>query len=736
MDSKLDLTESLRHSYVAKSQNSIYTIEDCIEAILSILANGGGVFVIFHAPRYLPRGTKDIDTDVLYFFRISFVVAGGVVVRFSEPSEVAALELQYQSRADFSITSGDTFTVYFENRITRSIRDEIVDMIHLFIRKSDYYENYVANTSRVVMKQIVRQAGGLQISSLFDIAKLIRQNFGLGVAYFSFASNQTGREQKPIVFTNIFDDELSRNILSDTRIGRDLALSHRHLLAHSGCVEMPDHRYYYKIIPMWEPNIKTDTLDGDVKIVSEGVLNRDTFDLVRSKARSMTGISRIGAFALVSRDMKIDRVHASAARDMIKEFTGSRVHWQKMKAVSELYLLQNQYRNYMVQKPLNSHGELRRALKAYGTILTRTILFYTVAHSASIRLYDPFQNNLRILSSSFVEQEVKGFPITNRIGLEKWDRSVNAFTFVKCRPGDHVYVRNVDEIDEELGRKGLRSTLRKRQETKSELCLPIFKNNVPVGTLNVEAPFIDALEKEVDFCSSIAAIFAQFFEAILLSSDAAWIPLLALQHYKAHQLIKLKRSRNISERQLARKIDEMVKPFGGMTYDEADPPIRLRDVVIRTRRFARHLLSSTSKVAAKRVVVTRGAGKLAFSGRSAASIQLILSTLVENAKQHSRLGRERICIRDIGTGVACAEQVGGKFLEISYSSLMSRELKVLQRVGISPIWSSVDRTHHFGMFLIGLHTRMLGGQLYVDTACKESARTKRFRIVVHLPTAV
>ena len=119
-----------------------------------------------------------------------------------------------------------------------------------------------------------------------------------------------------------------------------------------------------------------------------------------------------------------------------------------------------------------------------------------------------------------------------------------------------------------------------------------------------------------------------------------------------------------------------------------------------------------------------------LGSRFLGSLRLILECVVNNAKKHSEysLNNIEICLSSPGKG---------RVITIIYRSNINyidpQTLEEIERRFVTPALSADG--WHFGLFLVGVHARLLGGDIEIDPVCKKSFNYGPFAYMVQIPLA-
>jgi two-component sensor histidine kinase len=308
---------------------------------------------------------------------------------------------------------------------------------------------------------------------------------------------------------------------------------------------------------------------------------------------------------------------------------------------------------------------------------------------------------------------------------------VNAFVFSKT-DDEFTYIANLDEIDPRLAEQGLNEVHVARRESRCELCIRLSKNTVPIGTLNIEAPYAYALGKELLYCQAVARLLSEFYDVALKTSDSAWLPKISMSHIVYHRIQKVRRDHAELENILdfiespIRKVERVADGEGEQT---------LANIVERVERGVFGLSATNFR----KLVTCKSDKNILIRKDAASSIAIIVETLIENCRTHASVDKDSIEITiTTRSGLppgSCGTDEDLQ-IRIAYQARVARQqLDLLDKLTIAPVWQDEDRTYHFGLFLLGAHARLLGGVTYVDTEPLPGRKSRPVRIIVILPLA-
>lgn len=348
--------------------------------------------------------------------------------------------------------------------------------------------------------------------------------------------------------------------------------------------------------------------------------------------------------------------------------------------------------------------------------VTGELLRLTNSHSVTIRRLTPFTNALELIS--------KGIPSDREDNTENDIRSdpsssVNFFTFSNdCLP--YTYLADVGNIPEKYKKLGLVSVRATRSCTKSEVCLPIGKQPLRLGTINLESEYFAAYGPDIEFLQGVAFHLAQFWGSLGRRDDAWWLSQLSLTHLATHELRDFKETLKAPQKQVLENIVSTIST---------------RDYFEEKRQTWDDFLSFIEKSHSRLLSEERFLEIWSFEGidadaeidsRFLGSLRVIVVCILNNTK-HSIYVKNRIrLVRE--------RRAEASVVTITYDSKVNyftlESIQEFERRFSEPTLSADG--WHFGLFLIGVHSRLLGGDIEINPDCKKEIGSGPFSYMVRL----
>jgi hypothetical protein len=231
-----------------------------------------------------------------------------------------------------------------------------------------------------------------------------------------------------------------------------------------------------------------------------------------------------------------------------------------------------------------------------------------------------------------------------------------------------------------------------------------------------------AYDFDLEFLQSIAFHIFQFWSVLNTAGDTWWLSQLSLTHLATHELRDFKQTLEPTQRKQLENIIYTISP--AEHFDRRRPQQTWNSVVEFIKRHHRRLSSRRFEDVWKFFGI---ALDQKIESRFLGSLRLIIHAILSNTR-HSDYEKNAISLRK--------EMLGEReVITIQYSSNVSYVdpetlLEIEQRFRIPSL--SADGWH-FGLFLIGVHARILGGYIEIDPACRREFNYGPFAYLVRVP---
>lgn len=360
----------------------------------------------------------------------------------------------------------------------------------------------------------------------------------------------------------------------------------------------------------------------------------------------------------------------------------------------------------------------QKAFDDFCGYVVRELAALTNSHSVTIRRFRAFTNSLDLASEYSATLETRA---QHTINCDP-QKSVNAFCYQKNIDGEFVYIPDISQVPEEYRDLGLLSVLKARTNTKSEICLPIGKPPLRLGTLNLESPNYAAYELDIEFLQSMAFYVSQHWKSVSSVDDAWWLSQLSLTHLATHELRDFKETLDPAHR---RALEHIVYTISPAEHFHKGGETTWASLLNFVRRQHNKIASPETLYDVWKISGFDENEKI--GARLLGSLRLIVHAVLSNTR-HSDYARNSITIT-LSRGGA------GRIVTVEYRSNVSyvdpETLEEIEKRFSMPALSSDG--WHFGLFLIGVHARVLGGDIEIDPSCRKEVDYSPFAYMVRIP---
>lgn len=374
--------------------------------------------------------------------------------------------------------------------------------------------------------------------------------------------------------------------------------------------------------------------------------------------------------------------------------------------------------------------------------LLNEVLYTTSAHSVSVRLYDPRIRALVVAASASAEAGKPDMaPADGPIWIKSSvNSSVVVCTFLNATARDpYLYIpRIIPPIMKEVNGRlktyhrtvipdtyktlGLQRCLLTRSTTRSEICFALMAGHFSIGTFNLEAPYPLAFEQDIAYLNLVRIGIEKLYSASDQEIDGRWLITGAARSDSLHQLWQYQESGSFfSEKQLA----VLRSIFPSRSQNVLDGFVDLISIRVKTinwieARWDGELRSSVIKMTKFDHVSDCKVDAYFFEATF-----VILKNIIQNAVKYGDPTSDLLFIDD-RAWFGCRQTPR---LRIYYRSSNSVPQEKIRGLGIAPIEQPLQRRVAYGMYTVGLLTRLLGGRLHVSSQGVNSL----LAIEAHLP---
>jgi hypothetical protein len=357
----------------------------------------------------------------------------------------------------------------------------------------------------------------------------------------------------------------------------------------------------------------------------------------------------------------------------------------------------------------------QEAVKRVSASVCRRICQLTNAEAATVRLLHDTKGLIRRYGSESTplgeyRPDIQSQRPNLDIGIAEWDRSVVAFAF--HYPGDEteIYIDDINRIPDKYQEHGLRGTLRVRDSTRCEAVLRVLRGGLLAAVINVESPIEGALQVEREFLRDCAAVMSDFLTRLETIGDRSGLATMAEMQIQIHaiktDLMKWRKDQPDEAVRLLSRLKDNLQPqaLTGSPLESA-ASVQLLNETLRGR-IQQYLSDTSSDLSLTDVL--QGHVPDDFPVAYLASLEVVLDSIWNNIIRNSLLQRNRLKISSTDQPFGLA-----RVLTIQWDAPSRLPVAVdRDRLLLQPLTGPAG--HHYGFFLIGVHTRLLGGHVELE----------------------
>ncbi len=346
----------------------------------------------------------------------------------------------------------------------------------------------------------------------------------------------------------------------------------------------------------------------------------------------------------------------------------------------------------------------------------------TNAFSATLRLFDPYINVLTKISEAKDDMGhrdiTENFHKEKNLPIRNWRTIVNAFTFkVGVKYFDYVYLENIKRLNNRIPKiyrdLGLQKCYQMRSLARSEICIPILSGRVPFGTVNIESKIPYAFsERDITYLQGICSTIGHFHSISLFKNDKDWLRQRLLELDGKHELSQFCKLGFFNNHTLnilndtifkySRNKKKQLLSTNKTTFDTIIPEIQKwidQDYSV---------LLDNKRATIKQGIISCVTSKVTITTYVSDTIISILKNLIHNTVYHGDIDLDTIVIYyDSPT----KEKEHGEFrLRLVTKAWFNPE--AFHSATLSPLQERSDRLH-YGLFLVGVLTRIHGGNIFL-----------------------
>jgi hypothetical protein len=379
---------------------------------------------------------------------------------------------------------------------------------------------------------------------------------------------------------------------------------------------------------------------------------------------------------------------------------------------------------------------LKKELKLFSEVSFGKIINNSGAHSATLRIFDPFSKKLLLISEVLSSKNNFNKDTDRDIPL-KDHKSINVLTFKNCKKNSFSFSKDIKDYKKELG-------IFDRPTSKSELCFPLYFKQIKIGTINFESPSEDGfgtilkrtktIKKNIDEYSndttfnyyySIKNLIEEYSEVLFDSSDKLWLSKRIHIYQNIHELKSLLQVDDIGDQyketirnainlsQEATPEDSGIELFKSIEqfYNEF-----ISDIKNQSLEVARLLESKIFFQNSKNSIIH-------ISGETYSFLNILFKNVFSNFNRLDKFSDGEFINVSLSKNVLTLKIF---FAFNNYSE------KNIDKYFVRPFSDIIRESKkvHYGLFLIGMITRQLKGFFHFHPPDGASAIS---RVIIYIP---
>jgi len=435
-----------------------------------------------------------------------------------------------------------------------------------------------------------------------------------------------------------------------------------------------------------------------------------TFFILIPVIRKTEALTRIRNVLLVYSNELITSQSVDCIIDCVDLFVSYAMSERKL---NEIIAIQQEVLNIpkiLNTKRIDSYSDFESLLREFIYSRLSKLMSTTYAYSAVVRLYDPYKKQLYVFVEEKGKYTTRVTPI-EAISLKNYRQSVNAFTFLDGgRNHEYVYIRNINAaIPDEYRKNGMDSPIKSRKNLLSEICFPLLAGNVPFGVLNIESPVKGAFDDDIQYLIGIKKAIEAFYSNLLHTNDLQWIKSQINRHENIHEIkndIKLKLFDEKTRKRLTQLL--LLDSHEQTRVNYKNKPIKERMDCWIDQMYSPLIEAQREKIHA--ILEYNLEPNIELPRGLTENVIIILKNLVQNIVAHGDRLHDKVII-----STRPFYKIGDwDTIRIYMRTYGIIDCDAINKIGIVPIRTHRDDIPHYGMFLIGMMTRILGGAMHVS----------------------
>jgi len=412
----------------------------------------------------------------------------------------------------------------------------------------------------------------------------------------------------------------------------------------------------------------------------------------------------------------------------IKFFHDAILHFEQKSKQSRKLAILNKLHDIThrknTRKQPSSYSDIEDEFKSLVKLHAKLLFSVTRAHSFSVRIFEPSSRSLKLLDSGKTSTGVYSDKV-ERIPIKDFKGSVNAFTFFAGEALPYVYLPNVHgTIPAQYKELGLEGSIKSRVGTKSEICFPLLQGGVSVGVINFEANELDAFEGDIAFLLTIKNLLEDHYNKFYEYHDQQWFKKNASFTDDLHELDNYLRVEGFfSSKQASvlnriffhKETDDLTEKSGTLDFFE-------EWYLNWSRTYYEQYYDEANIKSIQRLVRFYGKSDFQIPRRVLQSLKIIIKQFVNNIDKYAYIDSDFIVVDCTLPNLknskdGSSHNLGSKIrLRVVTYGLISPD--ILERICLRPInkYSHLKQSDepHYGMYLVGLLVRSLGGAVVVS----------------------
>lgn len=679
------------------------SVEYVLKGLESLVSEAPDCSFVVKQSKFFRTGSEfDPDLDVLLFKHPSFRIRGGKILRYDNHRE---LRQDYDRTDSVERSSTGNVVIIYLSDTTKSqklslrpISELLDELYHLNI-----YPDIVASSAKKFVSLATEAQPNLNTE---DLLKYLSSNYreveGLSVLSYQIKRDKNERDKHLMHLDSVSDYGVSLTEITDELAETIRYCSEWRRLSVGFCQLDSGESVHFAVVPIgssrfeFEPEAKL----RDFAVVFSIDREFDEF-LVRFLE---FGISHID-----------QRVQFEAEAGAVSKLGALKRH------------LQSEVRNGNLRDEISRNEFVNPRLEA----ILADVRDQVGAHSLTVRVYDPFEDALKLYLETHLTDADYPIGATKAIPISM-ETSTNVNCFKNKRPEEHIYVPRIDNRDGDSEPGQERRFNPRRSEC--EVCFPIWKSGVPQGTLNVEAAAANSLGPYIQYLKWISMLISEISTEISDATPSDVIDLLSKVNDLAHGTLDA--DPMILESLMIGKTSNeisVVKAWQeySLSYRRPvpiDEPNSLQGIDLES--FINKELSGFFRAIEPMHAIGGEAfvpKAIVINSSEARNLKGILRSILSNAHKHAGPGLEGSSLRIFGL-----HRAGRACLFLRYSTLHRIvPSSILRILGTVPVVK--DSGVRYGAFLMAQRIRASDGSLFIERPPRTAGKYGKLRLSVALP---